>query len=124
MEHSPTWRTALPRAGQVDGPRQRIAKATSPKLGAGERHLQTPCCGEALWAYYDDFVRARLRERQRDPKYGWSNRSVASRLPQWMKAGKNREVVLKGLGRLRAQLEAVQHGAARDDPSPSARARM
>jgi hypothetical protein len=87
--------------------------------------LQTPCCGEVLWAYneahlayLEDFVRARLRERQRDPKYGWSNHSVASRLPQWMKAGKNREVVLKGLGRLRSRLEAVQHGVEPDRVRP------
>ena len=73
--------------------------------------LQTPCCGETLWAYNDrhlefleEFVGARLRERVRDGEHGWSNGSLASRLPSWMKAAKNREHVLTGLSRLRARL--------------------
>jgi hypothetical protein len=74
--------------------------------------LQTPCCGEVLWAYnerhisfLEDFVGARLRERVRDGKYGWSNRSLASRLPAWIKSAKNRDEVMKGLSRLRARLQ-------------------
>jgi hypothetical protein len=74
--------------------------------------LQTPCCGEVLWAYserhltfLEDFVGARLRERVRDEKYGWSNKSLASRLPSWMKSGKNRDEILKGLARLRTRLQ-------------------
>jgi hypothetical protein len=74
--------------------------------------LQIPCCGEVLWAYnerhlslLEGFVAARLRERSRDERYGWSNRSLPSRLPPWIKSGKNREHVLKGLSRLRARLQ-------------------
>ena len=73
--------------------------------------LQTPCCGEVLWAYnerhlafLEDFVSARLRERTRDEKYGWSNNALASRLPAWIKSGKNRSEVLKGIARLRMRL--------------------
>lgn len=76
--------------------------------------LQTPCCGDVLWAYserhlafLEDFVGARLRERVRDETYGWTNASLASRLPTWMKAAKNRDEVLKGLARLRTRLQEV-----------------
>jgi hypothetical protein len=74
--------------------------------------LQTPCCGEVLWAYnerhvsfLEDVVGAGLRERARDEKYGWSNGSLASRLPAWIKSAKNRAHVKKGLSRLRARLQ-------------------
>lgn len=73
--------------------------------------LQTSCCGETLWAYnerhlalLEEFVAATLRERHRDPATGWSNSSMASRLPQWMQSAKNRPAVLKGLARLRTLL--------------------
>ena len=73
--------------------------------------LQTPCCGEVLWAYnerhlafLEGFVAARLRERERHEKLGWSNSSLASRLPVWIKSGKNRAELLKGLARVRARL--------------------
>ncbi len=73
--------------------------------------LQTPCCGDLLWAYseqhlslLEDFVRARLRERASHERSGWSNTSVISRLPAWIKAAKHRDEVLKGLSRLRVRL--------------------
>ena len=73
--------------------------------------LQTPCCGDVLWAYgerhlsfLEDFVGARLRERTRDDKTGWSNTSVISRLPVWIKSAKHRDDVLKGFSRLRVRL--------------------
>lgn len=76
--------------------------------------LATPCCGELLWAFnahhlaaLEAHARARLRERRRDPAHGWSNRSVASHMPKWIKAGKNRAEVAKGLARLRAQFAAI-----------------
>ena len=54
--------------------------------------LQTPCCGHVLWAcnadhldYLFHFVTADLREG--NPH---RNKSLASRLPDWMKSGKNR----------------------------------
>lgn len=68
--------------------------------------LQTSCCGQTLWAYnagHLDFLEAYIRAdlRERVPK---SNRSVASRLPGWMKAAHNRDAVLKGIERLRQKL--------------------
>jgi hypothetical protein len=73
--------------------------------------LSTPCCGKVLWAYnvqhldfLEDFVKARLRERTKDDMYGWSNRSLASRLPKWMQSAKNRDEVLRCIARLRKKL--------------------
>ena len=78
--------------------------------------LSTPCCGEVLWAYNPahldflaTFAGARIRERRRDPVEGWSNAAIASRLPAWLKAAKNRAEILKGVERLRRRLaEAVE----------------
>jgi hypothetical protein len=71
--------------------------------------LQTPCCGEVLWAYNPGhldwlatFVGADLRERSADPQWGWANRSLASRLPQWMQVRGNREVILRAIELLRS----------------------
>lgn len=68
--------------------------------------LQTECCQNILWAYnerhllfLESYIGARLR--QREPHV---NRSVASRLPHWMINGKNRQEVLKGIGRLKVRL--------------------
>lgn len=73
--------------------------------------LQTPCCGDVLWAYseqhlaaLESYVLAELRERRRDPAYGWSNRSWISRLPTWIKLAKNRDEVSRGFRRLRERL--------------------
>ena len=73
--------------------------------------LQLPCCGETLWAYgarhlefLESYVGAGLRERGRDEEYGWSNQSLASRLPAWMKSAKNRTEVMKCLAKLRERL--------------------
>jgi len=71
--------------------------------------LQMPCCGETLWAwnrahleFMERFVSASLRERQQDPEHGWSNRSLASRLPKWISKAKNRAAVQAGLAKLKA----------------------
>jgi hypothetical protein len=70
--------------------------------------LQTPCCGHTIWAYnfshldlIEAFVSAKLRERRPDENYGWSNQSLYSRLPQWMKSRKNRSLVVKAIERIR-----------------------
>jgi len=75
--------------------------------------LQTRCAGHVLWAYnrehlefLEAFVRATLRERLKDGAGGWSNRSLASRLPKWIKSARNREAILRGLARLRTSLDA------------------
>jgi hypothetical protein len=77
----------------------------------GERlWLSAPCCGESLWAFnprhldwIESYVRATLRERGRDPESGWSNQSLASRLPRWMKHAANRDAVLKAVARIRRE---------------------
>ena len=68
--------------------------------------LQTPCAGEVLWAWnewhldwLERYVAADLRERTPN-----QNRSLASRLPRWIKSAKNRDEVLKGICRLRERL--------------------
>ena len=68
--------------------------------------LQTECCGRVLWAqneghllFLERYVRAQLRERAPN-----RNNSLASRLPSWMKQGKNRDEVLACLARLRRSL--------------------
>ncbi len=68
--------------------------------------LQVSCCGNILWAYnehhldlLESYVSAKLRERK--PKI---IRSVASRLPQWIIAAKNRDAALKGIERLKEKL--------------------
>jgi hypothetical protein len=68
--------------------------------------LQTPCAGQMLWAwsawhldFLERYVAADLRERTPN-----INKSLASRLPRWIKSAKNRDAVLKGIARLRARL--------------------
>lgn len=63
--------------------------------------LQTKCCGDVLWAYNSfhieilkEYVATKLRKRSTSSNL---NRSIASRLPQWIKSSGNREQVLKGL---------------------------
>lgn len=70
--------------------------------------LQAPCCGQTLWAYnlrhlafIEGFVAAKLREQKPQPFYGWSNRSLFSRLPKWMQSRKNREAILKAIAKIR-----------------------
>lgn len=68
--------------------------------------LETACCGERLWAYnekyldlLENYVAAKLRERT---KAGRS--SFLSKLPKWIKTAKNRDEILKAIGKLRAKL--------------------
>ena len=79
--------------------------------------LQTPCCGKILWAYnrehldfLESYVKAGLRESFPLKVYEtglvmWRNKSLASRLPTWMKRAKNRDEVLRGIERLRKKIE-------------------
>jgi len=69
--------------------------------------LQIPCGKKSLWAFnlrhlklLEDFVRAELRETPKDG-LGYSNSSLTSRLPKWIKSAKNREKVLSCLQKLR-----------------------
>ncbi len=77
--------------------------------------LQTPCCGQTLWAYnsrhlayLEKYVAAELRER-RPNEYGWRNSSYASRLPQWLKAAKNRTAVLRACQKLHTLLATLEN---------------
>jgi hypothetical protein len=79
--------------------------------------LQTPCCGKILWAYnrehldfLESYVKAGLRESfplkiYETGQVMWRNKSLASRLPTWMKRAKNRDEVLRGIERLRQKIE-------------------
>ena len=69
--------------------------------------LKIECCGgNTLWAYsarhldfIENYVAARLRERR--PHV---NKSMASRLPQWIKSAKNRDEILRAIARLKEKL--------------------
>ncbi|MCU0240403.1 MAG: hypothetical protein MUC29_13265 [Pyrinomonadaceae bacterium] len=68
--------------------------------------LQISCCGETLWAYnykhlefIENYVSANLRERTPN-----LNKSVASRLPKWIKSAKNRDEILKAIKKLKSKL--------------------
>jgi transcription elongation factor Elf1 len=74
--------------------------------------LQTSCCSHTLWAYnlrhldlIEAFVSAKLRERRRDENYGWSNQSLFSRMPKWMKSHNNRSAILKAIEEMRQQVQ-------------------
>lgn len=74
--------------------------------------LNTPCCGDELWAFnarhlawLEGYIGATLREQWCDPKSGWSNQSALNRLPAWIKSGKNREDVLRGIEKLKHKLK-------------------
>jgi hypothetical protein len=58
------------------------------------------CCGELLWAMNErhlefliDWIGRSQRPRQRD-EHGYVNRSLESRLPQWMLEARHRQEVL------------------------------
>jgi hypothetical protein len=68
--------------------------------------LQISCCRETLWAYnykhlefIENYVSANLRERTPN-----LNKSVASRLPKWIKSAKNRDEILKAIKKLKSKL--------------------
>ncbi len=65
------------------------------------------CCGQTLWAmnlehldFLERYVESDLRERIPN-----INKSLASRLPQWIKSKKNRNEILKGISKLRLKLK-------------------
>lgn len=73
--------------------------------------LQVPCAGETLWAYnashlafLERFVRAEVREPSRPRGAEPRNRTMASRLPTWIKSGKRRDEILAAIAKLRASL--------------------
>lgn len=73
--------------------------------------LQIPCCSELLWAYnaehlfwLKNFISADLRERSENNEHGWQNRSLASRLPKWMKKSSNRDAIMRAINKLEHKL--------------------
>jgi len=78
-----------------------------PKISVDiEDYLQISCCGNSLWAmntehleFLEKYVEADLRERTPN-----INKSLASRLPQWIKNSKNRDEILKCIKKLRKKL--------------------
>lgn len=73
--------------------------------------LQTPCCGQTLWAhnephlrFLEEFVSADLRERTPELRR-FHNLTYASRLPRWAQLGGNRDEVMRALARMRELLE-------------------
>lgn len=66
------------------------------------------CCGNSLWAFnrrhldfLESFVKAELRENPKDD-LGYSNSSLASRLPKWIQSKKNRKQIVECLAKLRS----------------------
>lgn len=67
------------------------------------RHGTLVAYNEAHLDYIEAYVRDPLRREAVEPG-GIRNQSIASRLPAWAKAGKNREEVVKLIERMRARL--------------------
>ena len=72
--------------------------------------LQSDCCGETLYAlnyehlqFLEDYVSAKIRERgiENKEEFYYRNRTLESRLPQWIKSAKNRERILKTIENLK-----------------------
>ena len=72
--------------------------------------LQTDCCGETLYAlnyehleFLEEYVTAKIRERRIEKKeeFYYRNRTLESRLPQWIKSAKNRKLILKAIENLK-----------------------
>ncbi|MFB7139553.1 hypothetical protein ACFCYN_07875 [Gottfriedia sp. NPDC056225] len=83
-----------------------IASYGGPEFCGVSLWLKTSCCSNTLWAYnnehldfLENYVSASIREQLPN-----INRSLASRLPSWIKSAKNRESILKCIKKLRKQL--------------------
>jgi DNA-directed RNA polymerase subunit RPC12/RpoP len=88
---------------------RRIGVQSDPAFGL-PLWLKTSCCGEPLWAYNAEhlralraYVAAGVRER-----VGMLHWSMFSRLPKWISAKKNRDAVLAGIDRLEVKLATIQ----------------
>jgi hypothetical protein len=114
--------TKCPHVADWDGREMAFwhSKPADPFFGY-ELWLRESCCGDTLWAYnpthlqfLSDFVGATERKRSRNEDYGWSNKSLASRLPKWMQSAKNRKAVLKSIRKLELKIEMIEEGAQPD----------
>jgi hypothetical protein len=75
------------------------------RLRARTRHGVLYAYNSAHLDWIEAFVAAPLRERR--VEHGSANRSIASRLPVWVKSAKNREEVLRAVARMRRGLAAL-----------------
>lgn len=73
--------------------------------------LKTACCGHSLWAFnirhldlLYNYVTSELRERKQG-EYGYSNSSIVSRLPLWIKNAKNRKKLSLALSKLKQSIK-------------------
>jgi hypothetical protein len=73
------------------------------RLCAESRHGLPVAFNEAHLDYLESYVRDPLRREAVEPG-GFRNRSIASRLPRWVKAAGNRDEVLKLIAKMRARL--------------------
>jgi hypothetical protein len=73
------------------------------RLRGESRYGNLFALNEAHLGYIEDYVRDALRRETVEPG-GIRNQSIASRLPHWVKAAKNREDVLKLIERMRRRL--------------------
>ena len=75
-------------------------------------YFQIPCAGHRLWVAnreHLEFLRGYVAAKHRARSgRGWSNKSLASRLPKWMSAAKNRIPVLKALAELEQRMRAYE----------------
>jgi hypothetical protein len=75
------------------------------RLFAESRHGALYAFNAAHLDYIESYVRDPLRREAVAPG-GFRNRSIASRLPRWVKSAGNRDEVLKLIARMRARLAA------------------
>jgi len=64
-------------------------------------YLQTSCCGHVLWAYnreHLDYLKRYIEATIRTSE--GANRSIESRLPEWMKRKQNRDEVSRAIAKL------------------------
>lgn len=87
-----------------------VASYGGPEFCGVSLWLKTGCCSNTLWAYnkehldfLENYVRASIREQLPN-----INQSLVSRLPTWIKSGKNRESVLKCINNLKRKLNDIK----------------
>lgn len=106
------------RCGHTQDARNPVQPAPAPPGNARDPFLQHPLWlqadfdGHVLWAYnerhldyLEAYVAARLREQQFPPDGGGLRlMTMLATLPAWLEAAKNRERILRRIGRMRATL--------------------
>lgn len=73
--------------------------------------LQQSCCGHILWAqnqehleWLKQYISAKIRIQGKDILWGYSNQSLASRLPKWVQSASNRPKLIKTIVKLEGML--------------------